>query len=419
MYRHKLYALVMMVFAMSCSKEEKAGTGTITVKPHLGDTTSITEPFTTYFDVTAKTSDPKMKFVSGNVYYTTDGSTPTLETSTFVALESVPATNETNDTLALVSNELPDITESVSIKYLAAVQFSQAIEQESMGTKKTTTQLIDAVSEVGSVSYTWQGDTPPPETPVSEPSGADTPTSTVETTTPEPTGPATGTPASIRLSAVPGAETPRSIKCFAILATAVDASGNTIISDQTVTLTLTTLAGSGSFYNNSYCSSVITSTTLASGSSEKYLYYKNNTAETSSVKVVYAGVSSNTYSVVLGIPQVASVALNWAGSPGQCVLAGLTLKDSSGSNMIASTTQDTVVTLTQTSGTTSRFWSGAGCTGSILTTSGVTEFIVPANTVSKTVYFETAVAGTWNFSGSWDSGAASGSGLSAYLNVIY
>lgn len=416
MSRLKLYTLVMMLTGISCSKEEKAGTATITVSPHLGETILITEPFTTCFDAIVTTTDSSMKVVSGHVYYTTDESAPTQETTTYVDIDPDQVTTNDDGSLALVSAEIPEVTASVTIKYLAVVQLSQQIEKESMGSKKSSEQLIYAQSEIGSVSYTWEGDIPPVEVDPTD-SGTGTVDNTIIVT---PVGTPTGTPVSIGLTAVSGGATPTAIKCFAILATALDASGNEIISDQDVTLTLTTLSGSGVFYSNGNCNSTVTSVTLVSGGSTKYLYYKDNTAETMSVKVVYAGVSSNTYTLVLGPPQIATILVTPSGTRSTCTRVGVSIKDSSGSYMFASVSQATTITLTKSSGGSSRFWTGAGCTGSNLTSGNVTTFTIPANSVSSDpMYFESAAADSWVFSGTWNSGAASGSGLTSYMDVFY
>jgi hypothetical protein len=213
------------------------------------------------------------------------------------------------------------------------------------------------------------------------------------------TAPTTAEVKSIALS-VSG--TPTALKCFALTATGIGATGAAVSSDQDVIFDLSAAVGSGTFYSNSTCSTSITSATLAQGQSTKQVYFKTLVPQTIQLQATYHAVTGTTWGATLYGPPVASIALAHTQHT-DCSPFSLYLVDSSSSTMVESSTDPTIVTLTQTSGAgTMAFYTSAGCSSGLITSGTTTTATIPAGSTNLTVYILTnGNGGQYTLTGSW------------------
>lgn len=133
-----------------------------------------------------------------------------------------------------------------------------------------------------------------------------------------------------------GSATKNVNECQAYVISTKDAQGNISTLGSSISVNLTG-GGSGSFYSDSGCTSVTSSTIMTSGQSQKLIYYKNSTQENVTLSSASAGLTSGTLALAVQSLPATNVALTVSNTTaGTCTAMTATLKDMFNSNVVAS-----------------------------------------------------------------------------------
>lgn len=168
--------------------------------------------------------------------------------------------------------------------------------------------------------------------------------------------------------------------CLSLTLQGKDSSGNT--ANMTAGTTVSFLQnGSGTIYQDSACATPMNNFTYGTTQSEALpFYFKDNTAETTTITVSSTGLTSGTLSVTVtgGNPSVLALSGTQTISRYTCNAFAVTSRDSSGNTVVVSS--DLAITLTSSGGGT--FYVNSTCTSSVGGQTGIA-----ATSSSKAFYF--------------------------------
>lgn len=395
------FGLSIPMIGCGSKSDEKLST-TVTISSDIADGAK-TDAITPAFQILAKLSDPSKSdqvSVEGvDVFYTTDGSTPILGGDHVVSLDAATPAVYSDDGYSFKSLAIEGITTTTTVKYLAQVRFSQKVTSKGTMSKKTSTHTFSGTSEIGTSTYTFE--TSPSPTPSTDPA----PLAVVDSVTLTP-------------AYTSGAYAPTAAFCFALYAKPVDSSGTVITAQSTANFTLASNLGSGTFYSNSSCSSVITSSSITEGTSSKTVFYKNSNREAITLVATYNGKAGTAYSVTLPNPYIAKIQFVTIPNNVNCQLISLNVTNSASEMMVKSPTQAMTVVSTRTSGpsTNPHFYTDSGCTTQVSeSANGVSNLSVAPGQSGGTYYFNAGSAGTYFFNLNWSIGSESGVFTSSFV----
>ena len=189
--------------------------------------------------------------------------------------------------------------------------------------------------------------------------------------------------------------------------TSQDGSGNAANVTSDTVFSLTSTAGTATFYSDAAGTAAITVVTISNGSSTVAFYYKDTAAGTPTVTATRtSGMSlgSDTHQVTVNADTATKVDLTGPATVNAgAVSTVFTLTSQDGNGNAANVTSDTVFSLTSNSTGTARFYSDV--TGKI----PITQVTITSGTQTTTFYYRDSTAGTPTVTATRTSGMSLGS----------